>query len=452
MSQGPRRDGAPDSGQRPVLTGRPRKATNLTSHEDTLVRVRSALRPPDVIIAAMSADNDQESEPHVEYDPRVNLVDAATGEVTPVAKDEVDGLDSFIAGWESNVSMPHALDFSAWQMVDEEHPAGAGRPAYRLVHKSIRTVFWPGVLLEFPNLRVEFGNGSLTYGEPLFKGTLRGRRAGTFLLPEWGLVSDADDGSGSVGYQHHPDMHLQIEGHQETTPPGNYVEFLYELPPGDWQSYEAMRSAGRAGVATLTAMIDLLYGERVLGPVLTEEVGEVFDDWHWNRRLGGRTVSMETQAQLEQRDSAELASQLGSAIDMQLARVTEMRNRLRVASQWYWSGQAEGDPVQRYMHHWLVVEALELEQNSGIRPLKQVIRTMLSTEASSISDVVGRLYGVRNGLMHGEIREVSKAQLHQVEVLADALLEYRSLERLSQFRRAALAEVMQVDLSVQGKD
>lgn len=108
--------------------------------------------------------------------------------------------------------------------------------------------------------------------------------------------------------------------------------------------------------------------------------------------------------------------------------------------------------MQRYMHHWLVVEALELEQNSGIRPLKQVIRTMLSTEASSISDVVGRLYGVRNGLMHGEIREVSKAQLHQVEVLADALLEYRSLERLSQFGRAALAEVMQVDLSVQGKD
>ncbi len=28
MSQGPGRDGAPDSGQRPVLTGRPRKATN----------------------------------------------------------------------------------------------------------------------------------------------------------------------------------------------------------------------------------------------------------------------------------------------------------------------------------------------------------------------------------------------------------------------------------------
>ncbi len=43
MSQGPRRDGAPDSGQRPVLTGRPRKASD-SSEASTSTWARSPWR------------------------------------------------------------------------------------------------------------------------------------------------------------------------------------------------------------------------------------------------------------------------------------------------------------------------------------------------------------------------------------------------------------------------
>jgi hypothetical protein len=40
-------------------------------------------------------------------------------------------------------------------------------------------------------------------------------------------------------------------------------------------------------------MFDVRFGPRVLGVVLTEEAGKVFDDWHFNRRLGSDQIGHE---------------------------------------------------------------------------------------------------------------------------------------------------------------
>jgi hypothetical protein len=268
-----------------------------------------------------------------ELDPRARIFDANTGEVRFLKRSQVEGLDSFVGNWQQNVELPHEMSFGGWQMADEAHPVGTGKPSYRLVHKTIRTLFFPQMKMEFPNLLIKFYNGEITLGEPRFEGALPGRSAGNYLVPEWGeLKVDGED----VRYVWEPNVNIRIEAHQETTPATNYVELLYHLPEGDWQGYAEMVAAGRSGIAPLTAMLDFLYGERILGPVLTEEVGEVFDDWHWNRLLGGRTVSMESQARFEIVDGQALASRLTEAIDRQLTLDTSARIRLRIACQWYW--------------------------------------------------------------------------------------------------------------------
>jgi hypothetical protein len=376
------------------------------------------------------------------YDPRAKIVDSTTGEVKPVLRDELQGLDEFIQQWQHNVEIPHEMKFSGWQMADDEHIAGTGIPAYRLVRKTIRTVVFPQVTMTFPNLLIRLANGAVTWGEPRFNGTLLGRAFGTYLLPEWGAVEIDGD---NAKYTGRPNVNVNIEGHQESTPDTNYVELLYHLPDGHGQEYGEMVAAGRAGLAPLTAMLDFMFGERLLGPVLTEEVGEVFNDWHWNRLFGGRTVSMESQARFEMVDGRAFCDHVWKAIERELDLDPVKQTRLRIASQWYWSADAEPDAVQRYISYWLCVEALEVKgKSTDIAPVKKSVAKLLGVDQSLVSDGVGRLYGIRGSLVHGSIRETPPGALDRVRALACALLEMHSLgvvtdARLESLRAAVLA-------------
>ncbi len=375
-----------------------------------------------------------------EYEPRARIHDAETGRARPVRRDQIQGLDAFTEAWKSDVDLPHRLLFSGWQMADDAHPAGSGHPGYRLVHKTIRTV--PSIPLDlmFPNIQVRFQNGPITWGEPRFEGTLPGRRPGNYLIPEWGtLVTSGNQRE----YTFTPNVNVHVVAHQETTPDANYVEILYHLPVGEWTHSDTMLAAGRAGVASVTAMLDFMYGERLVGPVVTEEVGEIFDDWHWNRLLGGRTVSMESQARPEVLDANILGHRLKTAMEGHIEKSPEERSRIRVAAQWYWHADAEPDLAQRYVSYWLCIEALELGENANIKPLKRKVARVLGVEMSVVSEAVGRMYGLRNGLVHGAIREVENNAVDRVSALAAVLLERRTLGQVSAHRldelRARLA-------------
>ncbi len=372
-----------------------------------------------------------------EQAPRAWIFDSNTGESRPVSTDEIVGLDDWIANWQSNVEMPHELTFSGWQMADESHEAGSGRPAYRLVHKTVRKVFVPPIEFTFPNLRITFNNGPVTFGAPIFHGTLPGRTAGSYMLPESGVLRLTNDGKAE--YDVRPNMHISVEAHQETTPDVNYVEILYELPDGDWGEYGKMLAAGRTGVSSLTALLDFLAGPRVVGPVLTEEVGEVFDDWHWNRWLAGRTVSLESQAQLEVVDGPEFMLQLSSAINRRQNLDDAARARTVIASEWYWQAEAEAEAVQRYIFYWLVVEALELKPNStDIGPVKRRVAALLQVDRHLVSGSIGRMYGIRGKLVHGSMRNVNSEQVDRVKALAHSLLEWHTRGSISQKRLVAL--------------
>lgn len=102
----------------------------------------------------------------------------------------------------------------------------------------------------------------------------------------------------------------------------------------------------------------------------------MFEDWHWNRKLGGRSVAIESQARQEHLDGHTFVKRVGPAIDRLLDFDAERRQRVRVASQWYWRAEGEADNVIRFVGYWLVVEALELGENANIGPLKRNIATM----------------------------------------------------------------------------
>lgn len=371
------------------------------------------------------------------HDSRVQITDLQTGETRPVEEATVSGLDEFSRAWKHNVDAPEPLSFSGWQMSDEGHPAGTGKPAYRLVHKTVRTIVAPQLNITFTNLQVRFSNASVTYGEPRFEGALPTRRAGHFLLPEWGELKVEN---GPHGYKFEVNRNVDISAHQADTPIGNFVEVLYMLDESTSDEYEDMLAAGRAGTAALTLMLDLLYGERLLGPVVTEEIGEVFDDWHWNRLLGGRTIAMESQAKLEHLDGSGVATLIQEAIAGHVSKSVVARQQLKLAAQWYWGAESQSDPVMRFISYWLALEALELGERSNIAPLKRTIASILGVEQNAIADRVGRLYGLRNDLVHGSERLVAPGQVDQVKAVAVAVLEYRSLGTLSTSRRAGLME------------
>lgn len=370
-----------------------------------------------------------------EFDPRVYITNELTGERTPVRRGELTGVDEFLNAVEVNTEMPPETRFQAWQESDEEHPADGGRPAYRVVYKTLRTVPTNPAGVVSPNCRVMFANGRVTWGEPRFGRALPWRRPDRFLLPDWGRLF-----YGPLRYVREADNTVPIEAHQETSPPMNYVEVLYALNEdaagGDHQS---RLGAARAAVASLLASLDLSFGPRLLGVRITEEIGEVFDDWHWNRRLDGPTVALEAQAELRYVDGEGAAAQIAAIFDANSARSEEDRARLRIAAQWYWRADAETDPVQAFIAHWLTIEALEMT-NANIAPVKSVVHHLLGSHQDTISVAVGRLYGLRSRLLHGKARSVSAEQLEVARAVALALLERRLLGILSAERLTALRD------------
>lgn len=369
----------------------------------------------------------------------MRLTDIETGDTKAMPEGTVTGLDEWAEHWPIYPELPSRVTFEAWQMADEAHPVGGGQPGYRIVHKTIRTVPYPVLDVDMGNLRLRFGNGQVVRGEPRFSNALADRRVGEWLVPQWGSL-DLEAGT----YTPRIDRTVQMDAHQDTTPPCNFVELLYSFDTHEDRSFAQALAEGRARTAPLTAGLDLAFGERLLGPVLTEEVGELFPDGHWNRRLGGRTVAMEGQAELRQLHAHGIMQLVDVLVSRQVERKESERQRLRVASRWYWHADTEAEPVLKFIAYWTAIESLELGQNTNITPVKAAVARLLDVDRNLIAAQVGRVYGVRNRLLHGIERAASDHDLTTVRCIAESLLEEQLLGTVSPDRlerlRASLAD------------
>lgn len=254
----------------------------------------------------------------------------------------------------------------AWQCPDDDHPTTEGEPGYRLVHKSLRMVVYPPVVLTWPNLRIFIGFGDVNRGGMRLGDALPDRLPGRHLLPEYGsLVTDGNQ----IVYREQVNMNYKFQGWEETLTGTGHVEFLLRTESSEPIE---MRSEGRASLARMKLLMTFLFGDRLLGPVLTEEIGRIFPDWHWNREIGTEAVAAESQLDTHQLSGDEIVSQLQLLIDSEQSLVETDQRRLALAAHWYWMAMSDASTVNRFLQLWIVLEALEMaaESRANLRAVR----------------------------------------------------------------------------------
>ncbi|MFI7658650.1 hypothetical protein ACIBTW_07130 [Micromonospora parva] len=333
------------------------------------------------------------------------------------------GAEDYFAAWKNDVEMPDHQSVEAWQRADTEHPVETGKPGYRVAYRTLKMVPHPAVSATWPNLRIEIANGDIERGGIGFRDVIPGRRADQFVIPENGRVISR---AGSVGstYLSCPNLNFHVAGWEETVKAVSYVEVIW-VSDGDERSVRNLLEDGRNAVSPLLATLEFEFGPRLLSTRLLEEVGEVFQDWHWNRRVFTGTVYAESQASFVHLDGRSAVERLQPLIEKNQALTKEERNRIRLASRWYWSAQEETDEVLAFIQWWLVIECLEMVKTTDIRPVRERLALLLGCDEVALRQPMGRLFGLRGKLVHGNDRSVTADSIELVEAIARLMFASR---------------------------
>jgi hypothetical protein len=326
---------------------------------------------------------------------------------------------------------PDWIVFAGWQGGDEDHRLGEGEAAYRIVFKTLRAVIAEATVT-WPNLRISTGHGVVSRGGVNLPGALPARQAGKWVLPEYGrLVPDGD----VFRYEATGLEDFVFEAWENDVEDVFFVEFLLKTnasePP-------AQIVEGRERLAEVKTMFDIRFGPRILGAVLTEEAGEVFDDWHFNRRIGSDQIGHEFQLDVIGVSADDLLAWQTTDMARYEALPVEEKRRLRLACQWYWLAIHERDPVNQYLALWFVVEVLAMPDTTDIRPVRELLASNVGGTERDWRPFVGLHFGRRSELVHGNIeRAVASEELASLRELVDVLLAIE-LSSLTEERAAAL--------------
>jgi hypothetical protein len=174
---------------------------------------------------------------------RAQIIDEKTGGSTDISPDKLGDIEGFLDGWQQSSDTPQEFGVDAWQNADDDHPAGSGKPAYRIVYKTLRTVIDPRVVLQWPNLRVSIANGDINRGDMTTPYTIPARNQRHQVIPEHGRIIHIGN---SNSYLKCPDLRYTFSGWEETVRALCYVEIIYipELP--EKVSIEKLYSVGRS--------------------------------------------------------------------------------------------------------------------------------------------------------------------------------------------------------------
>jgi len=364
--------------------------------------------------------------------PGARITDAE-GNVQDVT-DQLTGAEDFFAAYKRDVDTPDPTEAGAWQRTDEGHKPGDGRSAYRVVYKTLRLVPYPPVEMTWSNMRVSLFCGDVERGGMRFEETIPGRRRDQQIIPEHGRVLHAPPANPT--YLHCPNLHFFVAGWEDTVKAVSALEVI-RIVDEPYEDPLTFLEAGRTAVAPLLALLEFEFGPRLLSTRLTEEIGETFEDWHWIRRIHTGTVYAESQAAFVHQSGQNFLDRARPLLEASVNFSVEEKARLRLASRWYWMVQEEIDPTLAFIQWWMIVETLEMPKTTDVRPVNIRIASLLECDVSAVKPVVGRLFGLRSRLVHGEERGVTAAQLHAVEVVARLLLGSRCGVTNTQDRDAA---------------
>ncbi|MGH2852642.1 MAG: hypothetical protein ACRDLF_00400 [Solirubrobacteraceae bacterium] len=313
--------------------------------------------------------------------------------------------------------LPDFLVAGGWQDSDDDHPPGEGTPAYRVVYKTLKT-FLPESKMVWPNLVMRTGYGSVRRGGIKLDDVLPLRREGRWFYPQPGAT--VVEGQ-MLRFEATETKNFEFKAWQEEVEELFFVEFVLHTTA---DKPDRRLEEGRSGLARLKTLIELTFGPRVLGALVTEGLGEVFPDGHFNRSLESDAVGNEWQMGLAAVTREEMEAWAKTTLGPHQERPEEELQRVRLACDWYWRSTQTADLVTEYLELWFVVEVIAMPDDTDVRPVRECLAQAFGGSGSEWKDFVGKHFGRRSKLVHGDAkREVEEQEVESLRDLVQALLE-----------------------------
>lgn len=314
--------------------------------------------------------------------------------------------------------LPDFLSLSGWQDSDDDHPPGEGTPAYRVVYKTLKT-FLPEFKMVWPNLVMRTGHGSVRRGGIRLDDVLPVRREGHWFYPQPGATIIEGQ---TMRFEPTDTKNFEFKAWQEEVEGLFFVEFVLHTTA---DKPDRRLEEGRSGLARLKTLVELTFGPRVLGALVTEGLGEIFPDGHFNRGLQSDAVGNEWQMGLAAVTQEELSVWAKTTLGPHQERPEEELQRVRLACDWYWRSTQTSDLVTEYLELWFVVEVIALPPGTtDVRPVRERLAEAFGGSEREWKDFVGKHFGRRSNLVHGTVkREVEEQEVESLRDLVQALLE-----------------------------
>jgi Apea-like HEPN len=313
--------------------------------------------------------------------------------------------------------LPDFFAAGGWQGTDDEHPPDKGTPAYRAVYKTLKT-FLPEVNMTWPNLIMRAGAGSIARGGFKRPDALPLRREGQWLLPQPGTT--VIEGT-TMTFRPSETKNYEFAAWEETVEGLFFVEFILHTTE---EHADRRLAEGRSKLGSLKTLIELSFGPRVLGSLVTEGLGEVFPDGHFNRNLASDAIGNEWQMGLAAVTLEQFSDWTKTTLASLLERPREDKDRTSLACEWYWRSTQTSDLVTEYLELWFVVEVIAMPDTADVRPVRERLAAAFGPSERAWQEFVGRHYGRRSKLVHGNTkREVEEQEVESLRDLVQALLE-----------------------------
>jgi len=313
--------------------------------------------------------------------------------------------------------LPDFFSASGWQNSDDEHPPGEGVPAYRVIYKALKT-YLPEVNMIWPNLIMRAGHGSVARGGIRLPDVLPLRREGHWLLPQPGAT--VVEGT-RMTFQPSETKNYEFAAWEDEVDELFFVEFILHTTE---ERADRRMAEGRSRLASLKTLIELSFGPRVLGALVTEGLGEVFPDGHFNRGLESEAIGNEWQMGLAAVTVEQFGDWTKTMLATYLERPREELSRIGLACDWYWRSTQTSDLVTEYLELWFVVEVIAMPDTTNVRPVRERLAETFGPSEDAWKEFVGRHYRRRSELVHGIAkREVPEQEVESLRDLVQALLE-----------------------------
>ncbi|MFE4950198.1 hypothetical protein ACFQ9V_08805 [Leifsonia sp. NPDC056665] len=179
---------------------------------------------------------------------------------------------------------------------------------------------------------------------------------------------------------------------------------------------------GRNRASIITTMLEIELGPGFLGAQVSEELGETFDDGHWNRWLVP-AVYFAKPMTLNFVEERRVLSTLSAAVDH--ATSNPDHGQLAFASTCYRFLRQESSPAIKFLVAWTGIEAL-LDANASARSLSTLLSEILHQSPDTLAPSLDRLEDLRSKVSRGEpLGFDGRLDVDRVRIVLEALIQHK---------------------------